>query len=73
VGPRTGLDDMKKRKLLTLPGLELRPLRRSAHSQSLYRLRYFLKTYLGLGFRQHVEESILFLTSLLVYLLSRVG
>jgi hypothetical protein len=34
VGPRTGLDDVKKRKLLTLLGLELRPLRRLSHSQS---------------------------------------
>jgi hypothetical protein len=25
VGPRTGLDDMEKRKFFTLPGLELRP------------------------------------------------
>jgi hypothetical protein len=40
VGPRTGLDDVEKNKFLTLPGLELRPLRRPARSQSLYRLRY---------------------------------
>jgi hypothetical protein len=26
VGPRTGLDDMKKRKFLTLSGFELRPV-----------------------------------------------
>jgi hypothetical protein len=26
VGPRAGVDDVKKRKFLTLPGLELRPL-----------------------------------------------
>jgi hypothetical protein len=38
VGPRAGLYDMEK--FLTLPGLELRPLRRPARSQSLYRLRY---------------------------------
>jgi hypothetical protein len=31
--PRAGLDDAK-RKFLTLPGLELRPLGRPAHSQS---------------------------------------
>jgi hypothetical protein len=30
VGPRAGLDDMKKRKFLTPPGLELRPLGRPA-------------------------------------------
>jgi hypothetical protein len=40
VGPRAGLDDVEKRKFLTLPGLELRPLARPARSQSLYRLRY---------------------------------
>jgi hypothetical protein len=40
VGPRIGLDDVEKRKFLTLPGLELRPLRHPARSQSLYRLRY---------------------------------
>jgi hypothetical protein len=40
VGPRTGLDDVEKTKFLTLSGLELRPLCRPAHSQSLYRLRY---------------------------------
>jgi hypothetical protein len=40
VGPSAGLDDVEKRKFLTLPGQELRPLRRPAHSQSLYRLRY---------------------------------
>jgi hypothetical protein len=35
-----GLDDVEKRKFLTLPGLELLPLGRPARSQSLYRLRY---------------------------------
>jgi hypothetical protein len=34
VGPKTGLDDVKKRKFLTLPGLELQPFRRPARSQS---------------------------------------
>jgi hypothetical protein len=40
VGPRTGLDDVERRKTLPLPGLELRPLGRPACSQSLYRLGY---------------------------------
>jgi hypothetical protein len=40
VDPRAGLDDVKKRKFLTLPRLELRPLGRPARSQSLHRLRY---------------------------------
>jgi hypothetical protein len=39
VGPRAGLADVEKRKFLTLPELELRPLSRPARSQSLYRLR----------------------------------
>jgi hypothetical protein len=39
VDPRAGLDNVKKRKFLTLPGLELRPLGRPARSWSLY-LRY---------------------------------
>jgi hypothetical protein len=40
VEARAGLDDMKKRKFLTLPGLELQPLFRPARSKSLYRLSY---------------------------------
>jgi hypothetical protein len=36
VGLRTGPDAMEKRKILPLPRLELRPLRRPARSQSLY-------------------------------------
>jgi hypothetical protein len=40
MGPRTGLDDVKKRKTLPLPGLEVWPLGFLASSQSLYRLRY---------------------------------
>jgi hypothetical protein len=38
VGPTGSVDDVEKRKYLTLPGLELRPLGRPASSQSLYRL-----------------------------------
>jgi hypothetical protein len=40
VDPRAGLDEVEKRKFLTLPGLEFRLLRRPASRQSLYRLRY---------------------------------
>jgi hypothetical protein len=36
VDPRAGLDDVEKRKFLTLPGLELRTLGRLARSRSLY-------------------------------------
>jgi hypothetical protein len=35
VGPVAGLDDVKERKFWNLPGLELRPFGRPAHSQSL--------------------------------------
>jgi hypothetical protein len=42
VGPRAGLGDMHKRKFLTLPRLELRPLGRLARRQS-----FLLLTYLG--------------------------
>jgi hypothetical protein len=44
VGPSAGLDDVEKRKFLTLSGLELRPLGRPARSQSLYRIRYSVTT-----------------------------
>jgi hypothetical protein len=35
-----GLDDVEKKKFLTLQGLKLRPQGRPVRSQSLYRLRY---------------------------------
>jgi hypothetical protein len=37
---RAGVDDVKKRKFLTLLGLVLRPVSRPARSHSLYGLRY---------------------------------
>jgi hypothetical protein len=40
VDPRAGLGDVEKRKFLTLPRHELRPLGYPAHRQSLYRLSY---------------------------------
>jgi hypothetical protein len=40
VNPRAGLDDVEKRKFLTLPGLELRPLGLPACSQLQYGQRY---------------------------------
>jgi hypothetical protein len=38
--PRAGQDDVDKRKFLTFPRLDLRPLGRPARSQSLCLLRY---------------------------------
>jgi hypothetical protein len=35
VDPRVCLDDLEKRKFLTLPGLELRPISRPARCQSI--------------------------------------
>jgi hypothetical protein len=54
VSPRTCLDGVEKRKLLTLPGLELRPLGCPARSQSLYLPRYpgsytLVLTYSNIG------------------------
>jgi hypothetical protein len=40
VDTRVGLDDVARRKILLLSGIELRPLGRPIRSQSLYRLRY---------------------------------
>jgi hypothetical protein len=40
VEPRAVLEDLERRKFLTLLGLELRPISRPARSQSQYRLRY---------------------------------
>jgi hypothetical protein len=45
VDPRAGLDEVKKRKFMTLPGLEFRPVHHPARSQLLYRLRYPGSTY----------------------------
>jgi hypothetical protein len=41
VNPKAGLDNLEKRKFLTLSGLELRPLGHPARSQVLYRLHYY--------------------------------
>jgi hypothetical protein len=38
VNLRDGLDDLEKRRLLTLPGLKLRSLSRPVRSQSLHQL-----------------------------------
>jgi hypothetical protein len=38
VGPRTGLDAVKRRKILPVPGLEIRSVGHPARSQSLSRL-----------------------------------
>jgi hypothetical protein len=40
VGSRTGLDNLERRKILPLLGLNLPPLSLPAHSQLLYPLHY---------------------------------
>jgi hypothetical protein len=63
VGPRAGLDDVQKRKFLTLPGLELRPPDRSACSQSLYRLCYpgsHTELISNINYISHYDSWILF-------------
>jgi hypothetical protein len=62
VGPRDGLGDLEKRKFLTQPGPELRPLGRPVRSQSLYRLSY--PDFLG---RYREEAIFLPLPGTLVY------
>jgi hypothetical protein len=67
VEPRASLDKVEMRKSLTLPGLELRPFRRPARSQSLYRLRYPAppqKTVFFLGFSNCNHQNLLRLFSL---------
>jgi hypothetical protein len=49
VDPRVGLEEAERRKILPLPGLELRPIGRPARTQSLYRLRYPLSEGLKHG------------------------
>jgi hypothetical protein len=51
VGPRASLDNVEKRKFLTLPGLELGPLDCPARSQSLYRLRYSSSIMFGTEYK----------------------
>jgi hypothetical protein len=43
MGPRTGLENAKRRKILPLPGLEIRGFGRPARSQPLSRLRFITR------------------------------
>jgi hypothetical protein len=55
---RAGLDDVEKKKFLTLPVLELQPLGRPARSQSLYRLLYPGSYSVGTWSYTHDEEAV---------------
>jgi hypothetical protein len=57
VDPRSGLDDLEKRKFLTLPGLELRPLSRPARSCSLYRLQIMCVYMCVHALTEHKRDS----------------
>jgi hypothetical protein len=57
MGHRTGLDDVEKKKLLTLPVLELWSLCRPVRSQSLYQLNY-PGSHIGLFEKLSVEDSL---------------
>jgi hypothetical protein len=48
VDPRTGLDDLEKRKFLTLPGLELRPLGRFSRRYTDYAIPAPIMVYIHL-------------------------
>jgi hypothetical protein len=67
VGPRAGLDDMEKRKILTLLELELRPFGRPVPNQSLYCSLWIsriaiaiLQTMIFVSFRSWIFLSHLF-------------
>jgi hypothetical protein len=63
VDPRTGLHDVEKRKFLTLPGLELKPLSLPGHSQSLSCVGFEVFTAV-------VMKSIIFWDMLATWLLA---
>jgi hypothetical protein len=69
VGPRAGLDDMEKRKFLTLPQLKLQPLGRPARSQSLYRLHYPGSLYILTYCVNSDRDFLKLLTAILDYIL----
>jgi hypothetical protein len=63
VDPRADMDDVEKRKFLTLSGLELRPLGRQARSQLLYRLHY--PSFVTVYFEKKKIENHSFVISIL--------
>jgi hypothetical protein len=59
VDPSAGLDDVKKRKFLNLPGLQLQPFDLPPRSQSLYRLRYPGSVFGGINIYFILDYGIL--------------
>jgi hypothetical protein len=58
VDPGAGMDDVEKRKFLTLAGLELRHLGRPARSQSLSRLVRFVDKVYRFGMLQQEVRAL---------------
>jgi hypothetical protein len=71
VGPRVGLDDVKKRIFLTLPGIELQTFGRPARSQSLYRLHY-PSSLLRKGLWRKKRRNLPVLRATTVYIYMRI-
>jgi hypothetical protein len=59
VGPIGTLDDVEKRKFLTLPGLELLPVGLPAHSQSLYLLSCPGSSYSFSNFKNSIYKRVM--------------
>jgi hypothetical protein len=75
VGPRTGLDDVEKKKILPLTGLELRSLVRPTHSPGLSNVApviYFSGALIysaGFNVNQNVKKKI-FLNNIMFQIFS---
>jgi hypothetical protein len=71
VDSRTCLDDVEKRKFLTLPGLELQSLSRPALSQSLYRLGYPGSFIISLCYQKELHLNVYNLITSICYVPTR--
>jgi hypothetical protein len=61
MGPRMGLEDVERRKILPLPGLELRPLGRPARSSvAILTALPRLKQVLLVPYGRNTQMTILF-------------
>jgi hypothetical protein len=65
VDPRAGMDDVEKRKFLTIPGLELRLLGHPARSQSQMKIINFVEIVFSYPFPLYYCSSVLLLRIIL--------
>jgi hypothetical protein len=65
-GPRTGLDNMKKRKISSLPGLKLWPLGNPAHCRSQWTFGFHEKWQIS----WKTDPNITFLRKILLHVVS---